>query len=170
MQVQDIVNALERNEFSVRYYGPSSHVIRMNFEDDPYSGFRYIVNDDGGADSDYGCIEVQFYDFGNVRFDWYDGAWKTDDVDIGALLKEGEVQKVLSMRFSDIAIDIGPKGERPDDVEVWKKIISRCLTDNDSLVNQLDVMMDFDNANSANPALFPCVERNEWDSYVDGTR
>ena len=170
MQVQDIVNALERNEFSVRYYGPSSHVIRTNFEDDPYSASRYIVNDDGGADSDYGCMEVQFYDFGNVRFDWYDGVWKTHDGDMGALLEEGEVQKVLSMRFSDIAIDIGPKGERPDDVEVWKKIISRCLTDNDSLVNQLDVMMDFDNANSANPALFPCVERNEWDSYVDGTR
>ena len=168
MKVQDIVGALEGNEYAVKYYGPSVHVFPMSFEEDPCSKIRFIIRDDGGEDPDYGCMEVQFHDFGNIRFDWYDGEWKTNEEEIRKLLEDDLLRSALSNRFSEIAIEIGPNARRRDDAEVWKKIISRCRVGNDSLIDELDVMMDYENGNSSHPAKFRPFERKWWDTYDVG--
>ena len=153
MSVDEIVEAIKQKKFSVDYYMPHNHVVRMHAAENPYSPSRYIVRDDGGCDSDFGYMEVEFFEFPNIRFNWYYGRWESDDEEMREILTDDLIASALAHSFSDIAIDIGPNGQW-DDITMWKRIISRCLKHDDSLMNSLDVMTEADNANSSDPVRY----------------
>lgn len=163
MTVENMLDELKKKAYSVRYYGPGSHVIPMGFEDDPYSDVRYVIYDDGGEDPDYGCMEVMF-DFGNVRFDWYDGTWKTNDPELLTILMDETVQARLSTEFQDLTINLGPSGGNQDDISVWRRVLAKCIDPKDTSGGaRLSVMTDCDNATSSNPANFS--HERPWDTF-----
>ena len=165
-QVDKLVT--EIGSASVHYYRPVSHIIVMRLEDEEYSPIRYIISD--SDDGDYGCFVVRCESFSDFRFDWYSGMWSSDDGEVQMLLENDQVRAALSEKFGDIAICLGPNG-RGESLYVWKKIISRCLRDDDSLVDEIDVMFEHENAQCSNPACVPPGKDEDWNrlkSFTNG--
>ena len=163
MSVDGLAGEIENGRYSVTYYRPLSHVSECRFEDEPYSNVRYVITDeDGGSNQDYGCFEVEMYCDLRFRFDWYSGEWDSDDAESMKFLQEQEFVKVLNRHFADIAIGIGPNGEHWDEVELWKRFISRCIKGDDSLLPDIDVMSATDNAQSATPDSYPACRDSDW--------
>lgn len=162
MEVKDMIAEIESGRYSVTYYRPSAHVLECRFEDDPYSNVRYIINEDGGSDEDYGCFEVEMHCDLRFRFDWYFGKWDSDDPESMKFLQEPEFVETLNRHFADIAICVGPNGEHWDDVELWRRFISRCIKRDDSLMPDIEVMSANDNAQAPNPASYAACRDSDW--------
>ena len=162
MSVEGLVDEIENGRYSVTYYRPLSHISECRFEDDPYSDVRYVIKEDGGSDEDYGCFEVEMYCDLRFRFDWYSGEWDSDDMESMKFLQKPEFVETLNRHFADIAIGVGPNGEHWDDVELWKRFISRCIKGNDSLLSDIEVMSATDNAQSTNPASYAACRDSDW--------
>ena len=161
MTTEELISEIESENYSVSYFRPCSHVIAMRFEEDAYSDVRYIINDDGGEDTDFGCFVLESNAFSDIRFDWYDGQWKSDDAEMKQLLNDCRVLDALNAKFASVAVCIG-LDRANDDVPTWKRIISRCLSGDDSLIDTLDVMSATDNASSSHPARYGTDEDDDW--------
>ena len=153
----DVEKFLEEVKSSyAEYYRPVSHVIPMRFEEDEYSPIRYIVS--SNDDCDYGGFVVKTDSFSDFWFDWYSGKWATADKDVKLMLERQDVQEALSVKYGDISVcpDLAE-----NHIDAWKKIISRCLRNDDSLVDELDVMDLDSNGMECVPAASFC-KADEW--------
>ena len=153
----DVAKFLKEVESSyAEYYRPVSHVIPMWLEENEYSPVRYLVVNDG--ENDFGGFVVKMNTFPDFWYDWYLGEWSAADDDVKSMLKDQDVLRALSIKYGDIAVC-------PDSVEdriaAWKKIISRCLHNDDSLIEELDVMDADNNGMDGKPAASYCKE-DEW--------
>ena len=153
----DVEKFLEEVKSSyAEYYRPVSHVIPMRFEKNEYSPIRYIVS--SNDDCDYGGFVVKTDSFSDFWFDWYSGKWSTADTDVHLMLERQDVREALSVKYADIAVcpDLAE-----DRIDAWKKIISRCLRNDDSLIDELDVKDADSNAMECEPAASSCKD-DEW--------
>ena len=158
MESADFLQKIECGDFSVEYYRPREHVIKMLTEEGQNDRYLIVEN----SDDNYGCLVIDMFDFPAFRYDWYLGEWISDDSELASLLKDARVVEALNNHFGDIAVNLGPNGNG-ESVEAWAKIISRCLKNDDSLADELDVMFAHENANAHQRACISPPKDDDWE-------
>ena len=101
MESADFLQKIERGDFSVEYYRPLEHVVKMLTEEGQNDRYLIVEN----SDDNYGCMVVDIFDFPAFRYDWYLGEWISDDSELASLLKDARVVEALNNHFGDIAVN-----------------------------------------------------------------